>query len=201
MRACAAGLRRILFETAMRRAFTLFEVVLVLAILVVLAALSYPSLESMYGGYRVQAAADALRSSWAEARTHAMEEGRAYRFSVVMGKGNYRLAPDTADFWSGNPAPAAGAVNQPLIDNGALPKGIRFRRADSPRGEGDGDTVLPSDGIDPSQWSSLAVFLPDGTAKDDVAVVLEMSGARPLVVRLRALTGGVSVRPLAEGQR
>jgi prepilin-type N-terminal cleavage/methylation domain-containing protein len=184
----------------MRRAFTLFEVVLVLAILVVLAALSYPTLESMYGGYRVQAAADALRSTWAEARTHAMEEGRAYRFSAVMGKGNYRLAPDTADFWSGNAAPDAGAGNA-FIDSSALPKGIRFRRPDSPRGDDDSDTVLPGDGIDPAQWSPLAVFLPDGTAKDDVAVVLETSGARPLVVRLRALTGGVSVRPLAEGGR
>jgi prepilin-type N-terminal cleavage/methylation domain-containing protein len=190
-----------LFEIAMHRAFTLFEVVLVLAILVVLAALSYPTVESMYGSYRVQAAADSIRGTWAEARTHAMEEGRPYRFSVVMGKGNFRLAPDSADFWSGNTSPDTGAANPPLINDGALPKGIRFRRADLPAGQSDSDTVLPGDGIDPSQWSPLAVFLPDGTGKEDVAVVLEMSGARPLVVRLRALTGGVSVRPLEEGRR
>ena len=186
----------------MRRAFTLFEVVLVMAILVILAALAYPSLQGMYGYYQLQAAADTVRGHWAEARTRAMEEGRAYRFAVVWGKGNFRVAPDGADFWSGSDAvPDAGSGTPPLIASDALPKGIPFRRPDSPRGDNNADTVLPSSSIDPGQWSPVATFLPDGTAREDVEVVLEASGTRPVAVRLRALTGGVSVRPLEEGRR
>ena len=185
----------------MRRAFTLFEIVLVMAILVVLMALAYPSIEGMYGYYKLQAAADTVRGNWAEARTRAMEEGRAYRFAVIWGKGNFRLAPDSADFWSGSDAvPDSGSGQPPLIASDGLPKGIPFRRIDTPRGDGSADTVLPSTSIDPNQWSTVAVFLPDGTARDDVEVALD-SGARAIVVKLRALTGGVSVRPLEEGRR
>jgi len=180
----------------MRRGFTLFEIILVMAVLVILAGLSYPSLENMYGYYRVQAAADTLRGNWAEARTRAMEEGRPYRFAVVLGKGNFRVAPDGAEFWAGSDAAPADSGTPPLIASDALPKGIRFRRVDGPRGDADSNTIVPTEGIDPGQWSPLATFLPDGTARDDVAIVLEAEGARPVVVKLRALTGGVSVRPL-----
>jgi prepilin-type N-terminal cleavage/methylation domain-containing protein len=180
----------------MRRGFTLFEIMVVMAVLVIFAALSYPSIENMYSFYRVQAAADALRGSWAEARTRAMEEGRPYRFSVVLGKGNYRVAPDSGDYWAGDTPAPADPNNPPLVQSDALPKGIRFRRADTPAGDSDAETVLPTDSVATSQWSSLAVFLPDGTARDDVAIVLEAGGSRPLIVRLRGLTGGVSVRPL-----
>jgi prepilin-type N-terminal cleavage/methylation domain-containing protein len=185
----------------MRRAFTLFETVLVMALLVILAAIAYPSIEGMYGYYKLQAAADTVRGHWAEARTRAMEEGRAYRFAVIWGKGNFRVAPDGADFWSGNDAAAADSSGQPpLMVSDALPKGIPFRRLDTPRGDGAADTVLPTDSVDPGQWSTVAIFLPDGTAREDVDVVLD-NGARVFVVKLRALTGGVSVRPLEGGRR
>ena len=39
-------------------------------------------------------------------------------------------------------------------------------------------------------------FLPDGTTKEDVEIVFTGAGARPLDVKLRALTGAVSVQPL-----
>jgi prepilin-type N-terminal cleavage/methylation domain-containing protein len=185
----------------MRRAFTLFEIVLVMAVMAILAALAYPSIEGMYGYYKLQAAADTVRGSWAEARTRAMEEGRAYRFAVIWGKGNFRVAPDGADFWSGNDAAAASSSGEPpLIVSDALPKGIPFRRIDSPRSESTADTVLPAGSIDPAQWSTVAIFLPDGTAREDVGVALD-NGARAFLVKLRALTGGVSVRPLEEARR
>ena len=76
-----------------RQAFTLLELVLVMTILVMLAAISYPSIDAMYGSYRVQAATDQVRAAWAEARTHAANEGRPYRFSIVPNKRNFRVAP------------------------------------------------------------------------------------------------------------
>ena len=182
----------------MRQAFTLFEIIVVMALLVVVAALVYPSLESGYGYYKVRGAADTVRGALAEARTRAMEEGRPYRFAVVWGKGNFRIAPEGAEFWAGSDAaPTQSSDGEPpLIVSDALRPPIRFRRTDGSRGDADADTVLPADAIDPSQWSPVATLLPDGTAREDVEVTLEVDGARPVLVKLRALTGGVSARPL-----
>ena len=70
----------------MRRAFTLMEVALVLALILVLAAITVPSLESMYGDVKLTAATDLIRARWADARTQAIEEGRAYRFAIMPGQ-------------------------------------------------------------------------------------------------------------------
>ncbi len=184
-----------------RAAYTLFELVLVLAVLVVLAAVVYPSIDAMYGPYRLTAAADMVRAGWADARTHAIREGTPYRFAVVPGKGNYRLAPDTSDYWEGaNPPLAASDPSAPpLVLEDVLPKGVRFTTPDLLQGgavDRSGDTTLPPGSVSSGQWSTLAVFLPDGASRDDVAIAFQARGARPLVLRLRGLTGVVTLKPL-----
>src|SRR5713226_287427 len=86
---------------APRRAFTIFEIILVLAIVVILSAAIYPSLEAMYGDSKITAAGDMVRGAWSEGQAHAMNECRPYRFSVAFGTGDFRLAPDTTDLWAG----------------------------------------------------------------------------------------------------
>src|SRR5438094_136142 len=78
-----------------------------------LAVLSYPSIASMYGSYRVQAAADQVRAAWAEARTHAVNEGRPYRFSIVPNKRNFRVAPVGSNYWSGRGDGATNDTDNP----------------------------------------------------------------------------------------
>ena len=82
-----------------RPAYTLFEMLVVVAIIVVLAALAIPSMDAFFSEYRLNAGTDAVRANWELARTHSMNEGRAYRFAVVHDKGNFRIAPDTSQFW------------------------------------------------------------------------------------------------------
>jgi prepilin-type N-terminal cleavage/methylation domain-containing protein len=176
-----------------RQALTLFELLLVLAILLILAALAFPSLDSMYGSFKVTAAADQVRSAFAQARDRAINDGVAYRFCVVPGKGNFRIAPDLDDFWKGNDGAAANAdpANPPLILDDALPKGVRFTTSKGSADTGS-DTIVSPGGVDPSTWSSPTVFLPDGTARDDMEYNLSTRGARPIVVHVRGLTGVVS---------
>src|SRR5262245_36031751 len=80
-----------------RPSFTLLEMVLVLALLVIMAAISLPAINEQYADYRVHAAADQVRARWADARTQAVNEGRAYRFAVVRNRGNFRVAPDSPE--------------------------------------------------------------------------------------------------------
>jgi hypothetical protein len=51
-------------------------------------------------------------------------------------------------------------------------------------------TTEESGGQGPGDGS--AVFLPDGTARGDAALVFRARGCRPVVLRLRALTGIVT---------
>jgi prepilin-type N-terminal cleavage/methylation domain-containing protein len=190
-----------------RRAYTLFELLLVLVILVVMAAIAYPSLDGLYTSFRMTQAADQVRACWADARSQAMNEGRAYRFAVIPNKGNFRIAPDSPDAWGGGGSePATSDPNYPpLVIEETLPKGVRFSTADSwqsAAGDAGGDSSLPAGTVGPGSWSEIVTFLPDGTAKEDVEIVFTARGARPLALKLRALTGAVSVRTLQpEGRR
>ena len=180
-----------------RPAYTLLEVTLVAFLIAVVMVLAYPSIDGMYGHHRLTAALDEVRGTWAAGRAHAIEEGQPYRFSVVLGKGNFRLAPDSPEYWdgSGGAQQTSGNGPQPAVITGALPRGVTFANGNGGNaapGGANPDTILPS--VSPSQYQTLAVFLPDGTARDDVEVIFQGRGARPMILNLRALTGIVTAR-------
>jgi prepilin-type N-terminal cleavage/methylation domain-containing protein len=180
--------------TAMRRTgYTLMEVILVLAIMVLLAALSFPSVETMYGDVRLNAAADQIRARWADARTQAIEEGRPYRFAVQTD-GRFRIAPDTMEFWGGGSTGDNALPNEtdtpPLDIEESLPKGVKFS---------DNGLNTAGDAGDAGGWITVVRFQPDGTASTDVEIVFESEGCRPLQLRLRGLTGAVTATTLTTG--
>jgi hypothetical protein len=184
-----------------RDAYTLFELLLVLAMLVILGAVVLPSLDSMYGDYKLTAAADAVRAAWAQGRVEAMESGQAYRFAVVQGQGNFRLAPDRADFWSGSGAPPPGdaETKPPIVLESTLPSGIRFGAVDNIQGPVDQSAAeIPVGQVDSSSWSRVVVFLPNGTTQENVEIAFLGRNLRPLALRLRALTGAVTTEFLQQ---
>jgi prepilin-type N-terminal cleavage/methylation domain-containing protein len=185
-----------------RPGFTLFELVLVLAVMVVVAAISYPSIDSVFNSYKVGTGADAVRAGWAKARAQAMNDGIPYRFSVMPNTGNFRIAPDLPDFWGGNGSSpdSMDPANPPFIFENIVPKGVRLnpgnRSAGGTAGDDGGRTILPPDSIDPANWITIAVFLPDGTARDNACLRLDCKGARSIQLELRGLTGAVKNRQL-----
>jgi len=174
-----------------RTGFTLFEVVLVAAIIVLMAALAYPALRAMYGSYKMTGAVDSVRAAWAQARSRAMEEGRPYRFAVEPDGSHFRVAPDRDDFWAGS-APGGGYVLEQ-----ALPSGVRFSI------NGDPSSPPPPEVADnikqqaaSGNWTTAVVFRPDGTAREDVKILFQVSGARATMVHLRGLTGTATVQTI-----
>ncbi len=190
-----------------RSAYTLLELILVLALLGILAALTLPTMSTVYSDLRAKAAADTVRAAWAEARARAVNDARPYRFSLALDYGNFRVAPDSPEFWSGGDAPSSmnGGV-PPLVIDDALPKGVRFRNLEALAGGADanGDSMLPPGAVDAGAWSATIIFLPDGTVRTEqeyLEVGIQAPSTRPLVVRLRSLTGVSTVRPYrAEGR-
>jgi Tfp pilus assembly protein FimT len=182
-----------------RSGFTIFELVLVMVLIIIFAGLSYPTVSSMIGGFRAQAAVDQVRAVWAQARAKAMNDGLPYGFSVIGGSGNFRVAPDLTEFWSGtgNTEAAVEPGTKPLLLEQALAKGVIFSSAQAgDRVDDTMDTSSTPGSADPSAWSVVAVFLPDGTARSDAELVIRASGARAVLIRLRGLTGVVTTGPL-----
>jgi prepilin-type N-terminal cleavage/methylation domain-containing protein len=177
-----------------RSGYTLFEVVLVMAVVVIISAIAYPSLKSMYGPYKLNGAIDTVRAAWANARARAIEEGRPYRFSVEPGGSHFRVAPDRSDYWGGS-VPSNDPQGKALVYEEALPAGVRFSLNENPSPASDPDEKeKPASG----NWSTGAVFLPDGTARDDLKITFQVRGTQAKVILLRGLTGNVSVQTVKQ---
>jgi len=165
-----------------RPGFTLFELLLVMAIIVIMLAVAYPTMMAWYGDSRVKSAADDIRGAWAEARAHAIDEGVNYRFAVNWDNGRFKVAPDDTDHWNGDDSQDIDETTGTgaLALRKTLPKGILFTPAPDFNGTPDG-----------SGWTTLINFLPDGTCRENAAIHLNADGVQAITLRMRGLTGTV----------
>lgn len=175
-----------------RSGFTLLEMVLVLAVIVMLAAMAYPTMTGWFRGETMKSASDTVRAAISMARHLAIEEGEPYRLCIVEGGGNLRAAPDRDDAWNG------GTSDEEEEHEDALPQGVALSIDHGvSEGEivsfGNKQTAMEIGGVSPSAWQKVAVFYPDGRADFDVTILCEGLGVRPIAVHLRALTGTSSV--------
>jgi hypothetical protein len=153
----------------------------------------------MYSDSKIQAAADQIKEAWAEARTHALEEGRSYRFSVMHGTGNFRVAPDDTGYWAASEsAEAVDPSAPPFMKEAALPEPIVFSSSDSAQDPNADAPPADAAGGNAGGWSSVLTFRPDGTTRDNAKVTIQGKSGRPRVVRMRAWTGVVTDKPLQE---
>jgi type II secretory pathway pseudopilin PulG len=190
-----------------RSAYTLFELVLTTAVIAITAAVTVPSIDSMYPSYKLNASVDAIRAAWALGRAHAIEEGRPYRFAVAPGGNNYRLGLDedqadggqSADSDQNGNGNSNGQHVPPFHLEDHLPQGVTFAMAQedpqsTPGSNSNGQSSPPQSSPSSDGLTTVAVFLPDGTARDDAEIRFQVKGALPKTIKLRALTGGVSVQ-------
>jgi len=71
--------------------FTLLEVMLVLAILVVIASLSVRLTAALLANYRIRQSSEDIRAEWTRLRIKAMEDGHIYCFRFSYGNDQYRV--------------------------------------------------------------------------------------------------------------
>ena len=170
-----------------RRGYTLLELVVVMAIILLLAAVVLPSIGAFRGDTRPRAAADVIRGEIATARGRAMEEGRPYRVALGANGTHIRRAPDGPDFAQaaafGHPDGSAIVVEYPL-------EHVTAEILSGPEGGA-------SDG-----WKTIATLLPNGTGlEDDVVVGVRENGGAPLRIHVRGLTGTSRVLPNSGGTK
>jgi len=191
-----------------RNGYTLLEVMLVAAIAVVLLGVAFPYLSSTLAGKDglagkpgQLAAIDKIKGQLAEARSHAMEEGRPYRFGIVLGKGNYRFAPDSDEFWGGQGGASTSASGEKhVVVAGALPSGTCFCDAEEAPSKSSGNqghdalTFDEPDRVAAGSYQALVTFLPDGTVSVDGKIGVKTSGAKLVVLSLKAFMACVATQ-------
>ncbi len=168
-----------------RRGFTLFELIAVMAVLLLLAAVVLPSIGSFRGDANQRAAADVIRGELAVARARAMEQGVPYRVAVTEDGSRIRRAPDSLEF-----ADTAPGADRP--DGSVAVIEYEFRDV----------KVLLAAGADAAQptadagWVTVATVMPDGTCRED-AVLLEIKedNKPSMFVRVRGVTASSKVVP------
>jgi prepilin-type N-terminal cleavage/methylation domain-containing protein len=182
-----------MIRRARRSAYSLIELLVVMAILVVTAALVFPSLGATYGYYKVNAGMDMVRGAWAQARAAAIEQGRPYRFSVEPDGGFFRVAPDQEAYWNNQGPPNNDPDGPPFILEDKLPGGVRFIINGEPvASPPPAPNIREEDRKPTGNWTTACVFNCDGTAREDVRIIFQVRGARPMLLQLRGLTGASS---------
>lgn len=179
---------------AARPAVTLMELILVLAIVIVLAGLAFPSLKGLYLDEGLTQAGDQVRGAIASARSHAINDGIPYKYMHAPGTGHWRIAPDlddTADMT--NPNTGTDYFTQ----EGHFPLDIKL----GPEGSASDDRPDP-ESVDPSSYTRLITFYPtgemqcykfDGTVIQDYYQISMSKGAgRKILLVIRPLTGSIT---------
>lgn len=164
-----------------RSAYTLFELMMVMVLIVAAVAITIPVAEALLNPNRIRASSDQVRAQWAEMRGKAMNQGRAYRFQVMVNTSKFMIEPDEGEENVGNP-------EVPVYHfQGELPENVVFLKGDA---DLVGQTSVPAGG---SAWETVLVYQPDGTAREDTSVFFSLPGLRGAGLQVRALTGAVSV--------
>lgn len=184
--------------------FTLLELTLVLALLVVVAAMVWPAFEKPLASERLRHGADKVRSEWTRTRVRAMTTGTPHVFRYVPLTNQYQV-----EIWSGAESQIEAASladfglaqQQAVVAQGVgekrLPDGVVF---DANQTLQDTRAMLVSAAgtqtqMGQAQWSDPIYFFPDGTTST-ARLLLHNELNLYVVLDLRGLTGVVTVSPV-----
>jgi hypothetical protein len=182
---------------------------LVLALLVIVAALAYPSVTGPLDNNRLRYSANQVRASWAQARVKAMESGRTYVFRCQPETGSYVIEPwiNNDDLLESDLVTQGGvAVGESVQEASAillgpkvetLPEGVSFMASEivsDTRSQvlaATADSATESD----ASWSVPIFFYPDGTSSTARLIVMNQRD-RYVLLTLRGLTGSATTQGL-----
>lgn len=186
-------------KTAPRAAYTLFELMLVMAILAMMGAMAIPSLSGSLSGYRLRRGADLVRAKWVATRNEAIRSGQIQVFRFQIDGDRFWSEPwyaegDPAADTLGGASPVTN-IEETTAFASYLPKDILFvtgeTESDSRSIEIEDDFVGGAMGGG-SEFGRPIVFYPDGTTSTS-RVYLTNERGHVVDLSLRGLTGVAEV--------
>lgn len=196
-----------------RDAFTLIELLLVLAIVVAIMAVAMPAIHAPLENYRLRKAAELIQARWAKARNEAIRSGQTMVFRFQQNQNLFQIAPWITDadlvessLLAGDAnlqslafAPAAGTgmavgggttITSALVKLEELPENVIFVGFDSAATPRDVAVAsqMQAGSFSSDGWSAPILFYPDGTSST-VRLVLANSRGQFIMIKLRGLSG------------
>jgi Tfp pilus assembly protein FimT len=188
-----------------RGAFTLLELLLVLSLLVIGFAMSWPVLQGTWDDLRLRKGADQVRTVLSKARLTAVTSGQIHLFRFRLGGDQYRVST-----WSGADAALDAALDAAMPSDATedgdaygpqlqqLPEDITFVAAPIQTNEGDLSANISELSQETGGWSSPIMFYPDGTSTD-ARITLQGNNGRYVAIQVRGLTGTVRTGEVTAG--
>ncbi len=184
-----------------RRGLTLMEILLVLAIIVAMSALAWPTLERPFAAERLRRSGDQIRAHWSRARNRAVESGEVYSFQCQLQGGRYLveryagLDVETAQStgFGVNATQSSVSTAATLKLDETLPHGITITAFEVDQDNRTTSQTKEFGTEDPSTsrdetWSQEVLFFPDGSTTSAELTLQNQFGAS-ITVSLRGLTG------------
>ena len=181
-----------------RSGFTLFELIIVLAIIVAVTAMTAPSMMDRVRSGRVQEAAENVREVLAAARTYAIDTGVDYHFRFEIAGQNVVAIPAEQSASIGNSYDSNSETAEFLYRSGELPKTIFLRTSHNDRSGSETLKIQAfgnlenAGGLASKNWSMPILFRFDGSAEDKTFRVMDEQ-QRSCDISVRGLTGAISV--------
>ena len=175
----------------LRSAFTLIELLLVMAVVIVVLAMATPSFNRMFQRSALDRGADRVRAAMGEARVKAVKEGDVFAVFVARGSNWFDVGPFA------NSQNQISRVNRDQnlanqqgnsgFEENLLPNGVRFAATDV---LSDARAAEVLSGTESSSGGGLQqiLFYPDGTSQN-ASVVLQNEIGGIVEIQLRGLTG------------
>lgn len=193
-----------------RSAFTIAEIILVLAVLVVISGLIFPPVLRLMADQPLKEGAERARSQLANVRFKALDSNAAWQFRFEPGGRHYLWMPQESTATTLTGSTTGGTANASATSTaapsgpqtGELPKGIVF--AADMNGVPFGVEHLPAELVMGSSnayeltqvaWSVPLTFQPDGSTSDSELAVVDARNKQMRLI-VRGLTGGVVVTPM-----
>ena len=180
-----------------RSGFTLFELMIVLAILLAVTAMAAPPMMERIRSGRVQEAAENVREVLAAARTYAIDTGVDYHFRFEVGGNNVVAIPAEQTASIGNSYDSDNKTAEFLYRSGELPKTIFLYNSfddksgsETLKSQAFGNLENAGD-LASKDWSMPILFRFDGSAEDKTFRVMDEQ-QRSCAVSVRGLTGAIS---------
>jgi len=184
-----------------RDGYTLMEMLLVLAILAAIAAISVPALQGVMKRAQLTSAGDTVRIELTKAHVKAMKTGRIQVFTFEVNGRKYRTQPwigdddeleRAGDLQDGGSGKGLSTAPEDSAPEKELPEGTMFaagEAAEESRGMAASEAAQAG-GL--SDWSRPILFYPDGSSSDAYVVVAD-EFERGMRIDLIGLTGTAKV--------
>lgn len=170
-----------------RKGVTLLEILLVVAVIAILAALSVPLWRNMLESEKVTRSGDIIRAEIGAARVNAIRESTEFVFCYI---------PETGQFWN---EPLSNSTSPLLVDaptskvslppSNSLPQGVTFMQGEVQESTRSMDAEEETGA---STNCTRIIFYPDGSAQNaSVKITNEFEDI--IQITVRGVTGTTSV--------